>query len=466
MAHIEIEPRAAFVIDSLHGAGHAAYAVGGCVRDALLGRTPNDWDVCTDAVPERVIEVFRTENCIPTGIRHGTVTVRAQGMSVEVTTFRTEGAYSDGRHPDSVAFVGDVREDLARRDFTVNAMAYCNEEGLIDPFGGQADLEWGILRAVGDPYERFSEDALRILRLFRFGAKLGFVLEEETRRAALAQRANLSRVSVERVFSELVKLLVSKKPGAYLPFELTQVCLPEATSGGERAYARRLRAVDASPAQIEVRLAALLCDAGEKNVRNALTRLHCSRALADAVALLVRERDIEQAEEEKALRVQARRCLSRMALEDIERIKALRDARIVACAAEWDAHVEADAAGQAVNGTGTENREARIAAGDACTVRGDAVQGDLAKLLACAQALNRAGECCRMVQLAVDGRQLKEAFGVSGPKLGSLLAWLLECVILEEVPNESDVLLRAARAHLSRDAHRDGGAGDEERISG
>ena len=459
MAHIKIEPRAAWVIDGLHGKGHAAYAVGGCVRDALLGRNPNDWDVCTDAAPERVIEIFGAENCIPTGIRHGTVTVRAQGMSVEVTTLRTEGTYSDGRHPDSVAFVGDVREDLARRDFTVNAMAYCNEEGLIDPFGGQADLERGILRAVGDPYERFSEDALRILRLFRFGAKLGFVLEEKTCRAALALKDNLCRVSVERVFSELGKLLVSERPGEYLPFELVRVCLPEATGDGEQAYARRLCAVEASPAQLEVRLAALLCDAGESIARDALTRLHCSKALTDAVALLVRERDIEQAEGEKALRVQARRCLSRMTLEDIERIKALRDARIAA-------GIVADSADVAEHDACAGASEAGIVARGALTATDDTARGDLAKLLSCARALDRAEECCRVTRLAVDGRQLKEAFGVTGPALGALLAWLLERVILEEAPNELEALLCAARAHLSKDPQQGDRARDEERISG
>ena len=433
MLHIENEPRAAWVIDRLHAAGHAAYAVGGCVRDALLGREPNDWDVCTDAAPERVIEVFGAASCILTGIRHGTVTVRTQGMSVEVTTFRTEGAYSDGRHPDSVAFVSDVREDLSRRDFTVNAMAYCDGEGLIDPFGGQGDLEAGVLRAVGDPYERFSEDALRILRLFRFGAKLRFALEEETRCAALALRENLSHVSVERVFSELSKLLVSENPSAYLPFELARVCLPEATSGGDQVYARRLRAMDAAPAELEVRLAALLCDEGEATARDALMRLHCSKALTDAVALLVRERNITQAEDEKALRVQARRCLSRMALEDIARLKALRDAHIAAGVAGGDAQMEASEADVSMRDTSV------------------AAQGDLGKLHACAQSFAMSGECCRVAQLAVNGGQLRETLGVCGPALGALLAWLLERVILEELPNERDALVRAARMHLSED---------------
>ena len=155
-----LTPGAALLLDALHGAGHAAYAVGGCVRDSLLGLDPHDWDLCTSARPEQVMALFGEEKCIPTGLQHGTVTVKQGGRLYETTTFRTEGAYSDGRHPDAVCFVPDVREDLARRDLTINAMAYNEKEGLVDPFGGQADLQSGIVRAVGVPRQRFTEDAL------------------------------------------------------------------------------------------------------------------------------------------------------------------------------------------------------------------------------------------------------------------------------------------------------------------
>ena len=165
MIQVKIEAGAAKLLDKLHAAGYKAYAVGGCVRDSLLGQTPHDWDLCTSALPEQVMELFGAENCIPTGLQHGTVTIKQDGKLYETTTFRTEGSYSDGRHPDRVAFVPDVREDLARRDFTINAMACNDEEGLIDPFGGQEDLQLGVVRAVGVPKQRFEEDALRILRL-------------------------------------------------------------------------------------------------------------------------------------------------------------------------------------------------------------------------------------------------------------------------------------------------------------
>ena len=144
--NIVLEPGASALLDALHRAGFAAYAVGGCVRDSLLGLAPYDWDLCTAARPEQVMELFGEKQCIPTGLQHGTVTVKRDGRLYEITTFRTEGSYSDGRHPDSVAFVPDVREDLARRDFTINAMAYSAEEGLCDPFGGQEDLARGVVR--------------------------------------------------------------------------------------------------------------------------------------------------------------------------------------------------------------------------------------------------------------------------------------------------------------------------------
>ena len=159
MQNIRLDAGAAALLARLHGAGYAAYAVGGCVRDSLLGRTPQDWDLCTSARPEQVLALFGEGQCIPTGLQHGTVTIKYGGQLYETTTFRTEGAYTDGRHPDEVHFVPDVRQDLARRDFTINAMAYNDAEGLIDPFGGQQDLQQGILRAVGDPATRFEEDA-------------------------------------------------------------------------------------------------------------------------------------------------------------------------------------------------------------------------------------------------------------------------------------------------------------------
>ena len=207
---LTLDPGAAALLDALHAAGYAAYAVGGCVRDSLLGRTAHDWDLCTSALPQQGMELFGTEQCIPTGLQHGTVTIKYGGQLYETTTFRTEGSYTDGRHPDAVQFVPDVREDLARRDFTINAMAYNEAEGLVDPFGGQADLQNGLLRAVGEPQQRFTEDALRILRLYRFAARFGFALDAATARAARQLALHLDCISAERIQEELAKLLADK----------------------------------------------------------------------------------------------------------------------------------------------------------------------------------------------------------------------------------------------------------------
>lgn len=405
---IRLSGGTALVLGRLRAAGCRAYAVGGCVRDSLLGLTPQDWDVCTDATPARVIALFGEAHCIPTGVRHGTVTVRAAGELIEVTTFRVEGAYSDGRHPDEVAFVGDVREDLARRDFTVNAMAYDEASGLIDPFVGRADLARGVLRAVGDPQTRFEEDALRILRLFRFGARLGFAPEPRTLDAALALAGTLSRVSAERIWSELAKLLCAPKPGAYLPAPVARVCLPEALAGGEEAYALRLRALDALTPCLQSRLAALLCGAGERGAREALLRLRCPGETLRRTALLVSEAGLSPEGEERALRVQARRCLGRMEIGDLERLCALRGAQ----------------------------RAAGMDAGD-----------DLSALLAQARACAARGECVSVRGLAVNGDELARAAGISGPALGAMLRELLDRVIEETLPNEKDALLAYAAAH-------------------
>ena len=198
------------ILESLQKSGYEAYVVGGCVRDALLGREPNDWDITTSALPTEVKSVF--PRTIDTGLQHGTVTVLCGGTGYEVTTFRVDGVYEDGRHPKEVTFTPSLREDLKRRDFTINAMAYNNENGLVDLFGGQKDLENGIVRAVGDPVQRFTEDALRIMRAIRFSAQLGYEIEPETLRAASALAPNLRRISSERIREELEKTLVSDRP--------------------------------------------------------------------------------------------------------------------------------------------------------------------------------------------------------------------------------------------------------------
>ena len=197
-------------LDTLRQAGYAAHPVGGCVRDLLLGRTPGDYDLCTSARPEQVMALF--ERTIPTGIQHGTVTVLTGDGPVEVTTFRREGGYADGRHPDGVAFDVGLTEDLARRDFTINAMALGPAGEVIDPFDGQADLKAGLIRCVGEPDRRFAEDALRMLRAVRFAAQLGFAIAPETEEAIRRNAGRMARVSGERIKAELEKILLSPHP--------------------------------------------------------------------------------------------------------------------------------------------------------------------------------------------------------------------------------------------------------------
>ncbi|MCI8466199.1 MAG: CCA tRNA nucleotidyltransferase [Lachnospiraceae bacterium] len=225
---MEVPAHVALIIDTLEKAGFEAYAVGGCVRDTVLGRSPEDWDITTSARPEQVKRLFR--RTVDTGILHGTVTVLLAQCGYEVTTYRVDGEYEDGRHPKEVAFTASLTEDLKRRDFTINAMAYSPKTGLIDEFQGMEDLQKGIVRAVGDGKERFTEDALRILRAVRFSAQLGFTIEEKTAAAAREMAGRLSLISKERIQAELDKILCSSHPEYMkVAYELgiTEVVMPE-----------------------------------------------------------------------------------------------------------------------------------------------------------------------------------------------------------------------------------------------
>lgn len=226
--HIQLPEKVQYIIHTLEESGFEAYAVGGCVRDSLLGRTPDDWDITTSARPVEVKRVFA--RTIDTGIQHGTVTVMLGKEGFEVTTYRIDGEYEDGRHPKEVIFTSNLIEDLKRRDFTINAFAYNDRSGIVDAFGGMEDLRQGIIRCVGDAGERFTEDALRMMRAVRFSAQLGFQIEESTRQAIIELAPNLSLISAERIQTELVKLMCSPHPdeirAAYV-LGMTKVFLPE-----------------------------------------------------------------------------------------------------------------------------------------------------------------------------------------------------------------------------------------------
>ena len=408
---LTLDPGAAALLDTLHAAGYAAYAVGGCVRDSLLGRTAHDWDLCTSALPQQVMELFGAEQCIPTGLQHGTVTIKYGGQLYETTTFRTEGSYTDGRHPDAVQFVPDVREDLARRDFTINAMAYNEAEGLVDPFGGQKDLQNGLLRAVGEPQQRFTEDALRILRLYRFAARFGFALDAATARAARQLAPHLDCISAERIQEELAKLLAAPQPGAYLEPAVLAVVLPELTPAALDAAKPVVDACPAGEKNLPVRWAALLGALGETDTRRVLKRLRCSNTCIEETAVLVRETAGEGVcrsfSEEKASAhpgdIHIRQLLGRYGLRTVERLCAL-------CAALQPQNAPACA----------------LAAQRARQLEAD-------------------GVCCRVSQLAVNGRDLMAAGIPAGPALRRVLEALLDGVIRAEYPNEKPALLAVAQ---------------------
>ena len=440
MQNIRLDAGAAALLARLHGAGYAAYAVGGCVRDSLLGRTPQDWDLCTSARPEQVLALFGEGQCIPTGLQHGTVTIKYGGQLYETTTFRTEGAYTDGRHPDEVHFVPDVRQDLARRDFTINAMAYNDAEGLIDPFEGQQDLQQGILRAVGDPATRFEEDALRILRLYRFAARFGFAIDPPTGQAARALCAHLDCVSVERIEEELSKLLAAPAPAAYLDEKILKVIIPELSAPALQAAKPVVDACPAGTEDLPVRWAALLMSLGEDGTRKALKRLRCSNTCIEQTAVLVRgmggsggrfllghekghsialptacgsrvppQRTVlgetsaapgQDAAPDTVIRI--RKLLGRYDLHTVQRLAALGAAMEPEQAADFAAQAEL------------------------------------------AAQLDADGVCCRVSQLAVNGRDLMAAGIPAGPGLRRTLEALLDAVIRGQLPNEQQCLLDAA----------------------
>ena len=419
----------------LGGAGYEAWAVGGCVRDLLLGRVPGDWDLCTAARPEETEAVFAGERLVETGLKHGTVTVLLDGLPLEITTFRADGDYTDHRHPDAVRFSDTLTEDLSRRDFTVNALAYAPGRGVADPFGGEADLRRGLLRAVGEPARRFEEDALRILRALRFAAQLGFTIEEKTA-AAMGEKAPLlAFVSAERVREELTKLLCGPAAAPVLREfrDLAAEVLPELRPcfGFEQhnphhcfdVWEHTLAALAAAPPEPVLRWALLLHDLGkpacftldEAGVGHFYGHGKVSAALAETI---LRRLKFPNAERERVVRLvlthdapipperkSVRRRLARCGEEDFFLLLALH---------------RADTLAQA------ERNRPRLQTLD--------------ELEALARELLAEAACLSLKDLAVNGNDLL-ALGLRGPAVGQALRSLLEAVLDERVENEREKLL-------------------------
>jgi len=435
---MEIPSYVNLILERFTAAGHHAYPVGGCVRDALLGLTPDDWDMTTDAPPGRTLELFGAA-AHPTGLQHGTVTVVSEGRAVEITTMRRDGAYRDNRHPESVAFTDRIEDDLARRDFTVNAMALAPDGAIVDPFGGQSDLRKGVLRCVGDARQRFDEDALRILRLLRFASRLGFAVEPATAEAAREKRVLLETVAAERVYAELNKLLC----GAHVVQTLLDfpdvlgVIVPEilpCVGFDQRnphhcydVWGHTARSVGAVPPRRELRWTMLFHDLGkplcltvdEQGVGHFYGHTALSAELAEGIMARLRF--------EKALSARVRAqlaCFDDMFPPEraaLHREMARRGRDVTA---DLLLTKLADNAAKAPDGLARAQAPWR-AAQDVF------------------DALIAEGACCDLSDLAVNGGDMA-AVGFRGKTIGAALHKLLVEVAAEKLPNAKPALLRRA----------------------
>lgn len=428
-------------INLLQSAGFEAYAVGGCVRDSLLGKIPNDWDITTSAKPEDMKSVFADFHCIDTGIKHGTVTVVIDGEPLEITTFRLDGEYEDNRHPKSVTFTSDLGADLGRRDFTVNAMAYSKKTGTVDLFGGQNDLKNRIIRCVGDPDRRFNEDALRILRALRFASALDFEIEEKTAQSLLKNRALLGNISEERIAKELLKLVCGKGAKRILTdfapvlFEILPELQPMYKNSHDNPhhcydiYEHTLIAVESIDPEPTLRFAMLLHDCGKPAVKKfdengvahfyghqrisaeisaqILARLKVSNKFRDEILFLVSNHDRWELYENTE---KMPRYLSKFGLDGVLKLLKVMRADVLAQSPEYRYRLD------------------QIADAE-----------ETAKNLAAQKP------CLSLSELQINGRTLMDIGIPQGRKLGAVLAQLLDEVIDGVTKNTQEALTTRAR---------------------
>lgn len=440
----KISPGAGHILRALTTAGHEAYLVGGCVRDLLRGVEPHDWDICTSARPEETEACFYGQRVLETGLRHGTVTVLEGSESYEITTYRVEGPYSDCRRPDFVRFVPSLEADLARRDFTMNAMAMDLDGNLKDPFGGAEDIRNRVIRCVGDADQRFQEDGLRVMRALRFAAVLGYHIEEKTARAIRKNRHMLLCVAAERINVELCKLLVGVKAGEILrqypdilcqiwpqlgPLVLLEQNTPWHCWGG---WEHTIHAVEAAPADLTLRLAMLLHDVGKPSCKSTdereidhfyghaaagaelanqmLQTLKFDNATRKQVVTLVRYHDIQIVAEDRVIH----RWLNRLGPETFFQLLTVK---------------RADGMGQ-----------------DYGKVKDRLME--LERLQGMAEEIVAQGQCLTLKDLEIRGGDVLAAGAVPGPEVGRVLNHLLEQVLNGEIPNEREMLLKQCRRLL------------------
>lgn len=436
---IQLPCKAGRIITRLQEHGHEAYAVGGCVRDSMLGREPGDWDITTSATPEETKELF--DRTFDTGIEHGTVTVLLEGEGFEVTTYRVDGEYEDNRHPREVTFTRSLREDLKRRDFTVNAMAYNQTEGLVDIFGGAGDLEAGIIRCVGDARERFSEDALRILRGIRFAAQLGFEVEEETRRGMEELAPTLERISAERIQTELIKTVISDRPGllkdAY-ELGITKVFLPEFDRLMETEQEtphhmynvgeHTLHAMGNVRADKVLRLTMLLHDMGKPDLKT---------VDSDGVAHFKKHAARSQ---EIARDVLRRLKFDNDTVNKVTRLVYYHDYRMPASAK--NVRRAMNKIGEDIFPLYMEARRADVLA-QSMYLREEKIR-NLDEIEELYREITEKKQCVSLKDLAVTGRDLIEAGMEPGKEIGDCLNELLQAVIEEPEKNVKEKLLEIA----------------------
>ncbi len=441
---MQIPPYVLQALASLENAGFEAYTVGGCVRDSLFGLIPHDFDLCTDALPEQIVKVFSDRTVILTGMQHGTVTVLVDGHPLEITTYRTETDYRDHRHPDTVRFVRHIEQDLSRRDFTVNAMAYHPARGLLDPFGGVNDVKQRLLRAVGDAEKRFREDALRMLRALRFASVYGLRIEDNTKSALFMCAPLLTEIAAERIQHELKRMLT----GAYVGDVLTALypvlfpVVPElkAAQGFEQhsryhhldVLMHSLTAVRHTEPDITVRLAALFHDIGkpycftvdnegnghfyghaeigERMTREILARLRFDKTTIEDVSILIRYHDVPISCTDQAVR----RWMNRLGVPLLRQLLALKYADTMA-------H----------NAVLTDARFTEL----------DDLNRRIDRLL-------EEDACFCLHDLAVKGDDLLKLGFSQGKPIGECLQWLLDEVIEQRLENNTETLLQAARKRL------------------
>ena len=428
------------IIKVIEDHGQVAYAVGGCVRDSILGKEPHDWDITTSAKPEEVKSYFK--KTFDTGIEHGTVTVLINGVGYEVTTYRVDGKYEDGRHPKQVTFTASLEEDLKRRDFTINAMAYNERDGLVDLFGGIQDLNNGIIRAVGNPRERFSEDALRMLRALRFAAQLGFEIEKETIEAIKELAPTLSKISAERIQVELVKLVTSAHPDEIREVYttgLTKIFMPEFDTMMECDQINKhhmysvgehtIKAMEEVECDKVLRLSMLLHDVakpmckttdekgqnhfkthdikGAELAKTILKRLKFDNDTTDAVVNLVRWHD----DRPEATKRNVRRLMMRVGAENYENLLSVK---------------RADCLAQSMY-----KRDEKLAY--------------IEELRRLYEEIVAEGDCISIKDLMINGKDLIEMGVKQGQGIGDILKQLLDEVVDEPSRNNRDYLVKRAK---------------------